>query len=228
MKDAPKSTEPQAHASEASALPAHANKAPSPKGESDTPMMQQYKAIKAEFSQTLLFYRMGDFYELFFDDAHKAAELLGITLTHRGQSGGEPIPMAGVPFHSAEGYLAKLLKAGESVAICEQIGEVPAKGPVKRQVVRVLTPGTLTESELLPDKSESFLLSVYPSDRPQKTAGCGLAWMSLTQNTLYLTECTAEDWPLWINKIAPKEIIYPQGLSEALKKNLIGAKLETS
>jgi DNA mismatch repair protein MutS len=187
-----------------------------------TPMMQQYLSIKAEFAQTLLFYRMGDFYELFFDDAHKAAELLGITLTHRGQSGGQPIPMAGVPFHSADGYLAKLLKAGESVAICEQIGEVPAKGPVNRQVVRVLTPGTLTESELLPDKSEAFLLSIYASDRPQKSLGCGLAWMSLTQNTLYLTECTAQDWPLWINKIAPKEIIYPQGMSESLKKTLIG------
>jgi DNA mismatch repair protein MutS len=222
MKAVPQSSDQQAPAAESDPQADASRKVSSSKSESDTPMMQQYKAIKAEFAQTLLFYRMGDFYELFFDDAHKAADLLGITLTNRGQSGGEPIPMAGVPFHSAEGYLAKLLKAGESVAICEQIGEVPAKGPVNRQVVRVLTPGTLTESELLPDKSESFLLSVYPSDRPQKTAGCGLAWMSLTQNTLYLTECTAEDWPVWINKIAPKEIIYPQGMSDALKKNLMG------
>ena len=91
------------------------------KAESDTPMMQQYKGIKSQFPDTLVFYRMGDFYELFFEDAHKASELLGITLTHRGQSGGQPIAMAGVPYHSAEGYLAKLLKRGESVAICEQV-----------------------------------------------------------------------------------------------------------
>ena len=149
MKAVPQSSDQQAPAAESDPQADASRKVSSSKSESDTPMMQQYKAIKAEFSQTLLFYRMGDFYELFFDDAHKAAELLGITLTHRGQSGGEPIPMAGVPFHSAEGYLAKLLKAGESVAICEQIGEVPAKGPVKRQVVRVLTPGTLTELSLI-------------------------------------------------------------------------------
>lgn len=223
MKDASPSKAPHTLLPEHSQQPTDVSKAPLiPKSESDTPMMQQYKAIKAEFAQTLLFYRMGDFYELFFEDAHKAADLLGITLTHRGQSAGEPIPMAGVPFHSAESYLARLLKAGESVAICEQVGEVPAKGPVNRQVVRVLTPGTLTESELLPDKSESFLLSIYPSDRPQKDAGCGLAWMSLTQNTLYLTQCTAAQWPLWIHKIAPKEIIYPQSMSDALKKALIG------
>ena len=99
----------------------------SPKADTDTPMMAQYKAIKAQHPDTLVFYRMGDFYELFFDDAHKASDLLGITLTHRGHSAGQPIPMAGVPFHSAEGYLAKLLKRGESVAICEQWEKSPAK-----------------------------------------------------------------------------------------------------
>src|SRR3569833_1428865 len=108
---------------------------------SHTPMMQQYLRIKAAHPQRLLFYRMGDFYELFFDDARRAAALLDITLTARGQSAGEPIPMAGVPFHSVEGYLAKLVKAGESVAICEQIGDpAKAKGPVERQVVRIVTP----------------------------------------------------------------------------------------
>jgi DNA mismatch repair protein MutS len=108
-----------------------------------TPMMTQYLGLKADYPDTLLFYRMGDFYEMFFADAEKAARLLDITLTHRGQSGGQPIPMAGVPFHAVEGYLAKLIRQGESVAICEQVGEVSGKGPVDRKVVRVVTPGTL-------------------------------------------------------------------------------------
>ena len=109
-----------------------------------TPMMAQYLNIKREHPEVLLFYRMGDFYELFFDDAKRAAALLDITLTQRGQSGGKPIPMAGVPYHSAEGYLARLVAGGESVAICEQIGDpATSKGPVERQVVRIVTPGTL-------------------------------------------------------------------------------------
>ncbi len=110
-----------------------------------TPVMQQYLRLKAQYPDVLLFYRMGDFYELFFEDARRAAALLDITLTARGQSAGQPIPMAGVPAHSAEGYLARLVRKGESVAVCEQIGD-PAlsKGPVERQVVRVVTPGTVT------------------------------------------------------------------------------------
>ncbi|HVL08666.1 MAG TPA: DNA mismatch repair protein MutS, partial [Burkholderiaceae bacterium] len=117
-----------------------------------TPMMQQYLRIKAEHPDTLLLYRMGDFYEVFFDDAEKAARLLDITLTRRGASNGVPIPMAGVPFHSLEQYLAKLVKLGESAAICEQIGDpATSKGPVERKVVRIVTPGTLTDSALLPD-----------------------------------------------------------------------------
>ena len=103
-----------------------------------TPMMAQYLGLKADYPETLLFYRMGDFYEMFFADAEKAARLLDITLTHRGQSAGQPIPMAGVPFHAMEGYLAKLIRQGESVAICEQVGEVGGKGPVERKVVRVV------------------------------------------------------------------------------------------
>jgi DNA mismatch repair protein MutS len=119
-----------------------------------TPMMAQYLAIKAEYPDTLVFYRMGDFYELFYDDAEKAVRLLDITLTQRGQSAGRPVVMAGVPFHSVETYLARLIRLGESVAICEQVGEVGAsKGPVERKVMRVVTPGTLTDSELLSDKT---------------------------------------------------------------------------
>ena len=117
-------------------------------------MMQQYLALKAGYPDTLLFYRMGDFYEMFYADAEKAARLLDITLTQRGQSAGEPVIMAGVPFHSVESYLARLIKLGESVAICEQVGDVAtAKGPVERKVVRVVTPGTLTDTELLSDLS---------------------------------------------------------------------------
>lgn len=126
-----------------------------------TPMMQQYLTIKAEHPTTLLFYRMGDFYELFFDDAKKAARLLDISLTHRGQSGGKPIPMAGVPYHAAESYLGRLLRMGESVAICEQIGDpATSKGPVERKVVRVLTPGTVSDEALLDAHQENLLVAV--------------------------------------------------------------------
>ena len=115
-----------------------------------SPMMQQYLDIKAGHADKLVFYRMGDFYELFFDDAVEAAKLLDITLTTRGQLNGEPIKMAGVPFHAAEQYLARLVKMGKSVAVCEQVGEVGAtKGPVERKVVRIVTPGTLTDSAFL-------------------------------------------------------------------------------
>lgn len=127
-------------------------------------MMQQYLAIKAEHPNRLVFYRMGDFYELFFEDAVKASRLLDITLTARGQSAGQPIPMAGIPHHSAEGYLAKLVKLGESVAICEQVGPVPDKGPVERKVVRVLTPGTLTEDALLESHQENLLCACFQLD----------------------------------------------------------------
>jgi len=119
-------------------------------GGAHTPMMQQYLRIKAEFPHMLLFYRMGDFYELFYDDARRAAELIDITLTSRGKSGGEPIPMAGVPYHSLETYLSKIVRRGESVAICEQIGDPKtSSGPVERKLVRIITPGTLTDEALL-------------------------------------------------------------------------------
>ena len=115
-----------------------------------TPMMQQYLRLKSQHPEQIMFYRMGDFYELFYDDAKKAAHLLDITLTSRGQSAGKSVPMAGIPFHAAEGYLARLVKLGESVVICEQVGDpATSKGPVERQVVRILTPGTVTDEALL-------------------------------------------------------------------------------
>ena len=123
--------------------------------------MQQYLRIKAEHPERLLFFRMGDFYELFYDDAQRAAQLLDITLTARGESAGAPIPMAGLPYHAAEGYLARLVRLGESVAICEQVGDPQlAKGPVERRVVRILTPGTVTEEALLEDRRDNLLVAV--------------------------------------------------------------------
>ena len=127
-----------------------------------TPMMRQYLRIKGEHPNELVFYRMGDFYELFYDDARKAAELMDITLTARGQSGGSPIPMAGIPYHSAEGYIARLVRAGQSIAICEQIGDpATSKGPVDRQVVRIVTPGTLSDDALLEDRRDNLLVAIY-------------------------------------------------------------------
>jgi len=117
-----------------------------------TPMMQQFHRIKAQHPKTLLFYRMGDFYELFFDDARRAAKILDITLTSRGNSAGKPIPMCGIPYHAADNYLSRLIRQGESIAICEQIGDpATSKGPVERKVVRIVTPGTVTEDALLQD-----------------------------------------------------------------------------
>ena len=127
-----------------------------------TPMMAQYLGIKADHPEALLLYRMGDFYELFYDDARRAHRLLDITLTTRGQSAGEPVVMAGVPVHALENYLAKLIRLGEAVAIAEQVGDVAtAKGPVERKVVRVVTPGTVTDSELLADRADALLLAVH-------------------------------------------------------------------
>ena len=150
-----------------------------------TPMMQQYLRIKAEYSHMLLFYRMGDFYELFFDDAHRAAKLLDLTLTHRGQSSGQPIPMAGVPYHAVENYLAKLVKLGEAVAICEQTGDVnSSKGPVTREVVRIVTPGTLTDEALLEERQDSLLVSIYR----QTSSHYALASLDLSSGQLLAQE----------------------------------------
>ncbi len=153
-----------------------------------TPMMRQYLGLKSEYPDTILFYRMGDFYELFFDDARRASELLGITLTARGTSGGQPIPMAGVPHHSAEGYLAKLVGYGESVAICEQTGDpATSKGPVERQIVRVLTPGTVTDEAILDDR-QSCLLAALTSDGNHY----GIASIDLAVGTIFVTQFESE------------------------------------
>ncbi|HOS87336.1 MAG TPA: DNA mismatch repair protein MutS, partial [Burkholderiaceae bacterium] len=186
-----------------------------------TPMMAQYLAIKAEHPDTLVFYRMGDFYELFFADAEKASRLLDITLTRRGQSAGQPVVMAGVPFHSMEGYLARLIRHGESVAICEQVGDVAtSKGPVERKVVRVVTPGTLTDSELLSDKTESILLAVHQAPRN----ACGLAWLSVTQGELNLAECAPDELDDWLARINPSELIYSADVTPTFEQRLKALK----
>src|SRR3989304_3685079 len=142
-----------------------------------TPMMQQYLRLKARHPDILLFFPMGDVYELFHEDAEKAARLLDITLTTRGASAGVPIKMAGVPYHAVEQYLARLLKLGESVAICEQIGDPnTSKGPVERAVTRIVTPGTLTDSALLDEKSDNVLLALSTENN-----SVGLAWLSLAR-----------------------------------------------
>lgn len=153
-----------------------------------TPMMQQYLRIKALHPAQLLLYRMGDFYELFFDDAKRAATLLDITLTYRGQSAGHPIPMAGVPYHAVESYLARLLKMGEAVAICEQVGEpLTGKGPMERQVTRIITPGTVTDDALLDAKKDTLLLAIH-----QVREKIGLAWVDLSGGRFHLLQLQDE------------------------------------
>ncbi len=174
-----------------------------------TPMMQQYLRIKSEHPGTLVFYRMGDFYELFFDDAEKAARLLDLTLTQRGASGGNPIRMAGVPHHACEQYLAKLVKLGESVAICEQIGDpATSKGPVERKVVRVVTPGTLTDAALLSDKNDVYLLALCPAhNRRGVVTNVGLAWLNLASGALRLAEVAPEQVAAALERIRPSETL---------------------
>ncbi len=175
-------------------------------------MMQQYLRIKAEYPDTLVFYRMGDFYELFYDDARKANRLIDITLTVRGQSAGEPVQMAGVPVHALDTYLAKLIKLGESVAIAEQMGEPGAtKGPVDRKVVRVVTPGTLTDTELLSERADALLLAVVMDkrgNRAEHLVPCGLAWLGLSSGNLGLTECTERELAGWLARLQPAEILF--------------------
>ena len=168
-----------------------------------TPMMEQYLRIKAEHPDMLLFYRMGDFYELFHEDAVRAAKLLDITLTQRGASNGQPIKMAGFPFHSAEPYLAKLVKLGESVAICEQIGDpATSKGPVERKVVRIVTPGTLTDSALLDEKRDSLLLALH-----ERHGKVGLAWMNLASGQFFTSETDSQNLAAELERLQPSEIL---------------------
>jgi DNA mismatch repair protein MutS len=179
--------------------------APEPPKSGHTPMMQQYLALKAEYPDMLLFYRMGDFYEMFHGDAERASKLLDITLTTRGQSAGQAIRMAGVPYHSVEQYLAKLVKLGESVAICEQVGDVAtSKGPVERKVTRIVTPGTLTDSALLPKSRESYLAAVNVSG-----GTAGLAWISLASGDLRITEVAPARLDAELERLQPAEILVP-------------------
>ncbi|WP_043528333.1 DNA mismatch repair protein MutS [Litchfieldella xinjiangensis] len=184
-----------------------------------TPMMIQFMKIKREHPDVLLFYRMGDFYELFFEDAKRAAALLDITLTQRGQSAGKPIPMAGVPYHSAEGYLARLVKAGESVAICEQIGDPAlAKGPVERKVVRIVTPGTLYDEALLDARRDNLLVSLHSQ------GSCwGIAWLELSSGRFSVLEVEDESEMLAeVQRLDPAELLVADGL--ALPPSLTGRR----
>ena len=177
-----------------------------PSPDTHTPLMRQFFAAKAEHPDVLLFFRMGDFYELFYDDARKAARLLDITLTQRGSSAGQPIPMAGVPHHAAEGYLARLVALGESVAICEQIGDPAAsKGLVERRVVRIVTPGTVTDEALLNQRRDTLLLAVARDKH-----GYGLAWADLAAGRLLVNEVDSQDsLEAELARLDPAEILLP-------------------
>ena len=188
-----------------------------------TPMMQQYLRIKAQHPEVLLFYRMGDFYELFFEDARRAASLLDITLTARGQSAGQPIPMAGVPFHAVEGYLAKLVRKGESVAICEQLGDpAKSKGPVERQVVRIITPGTVTDEALLEERQET-LLAALARDGER----FGLAWLDLAAGRFTVSQSEGTvTLAAELERLKPAELLVAEGSgNETLGRN--GASVRT-
>lgn len=174
-----------------------------------TPMMQQYLKIKSEYSNMLLFYRMGDFYEMFFDDAKRGAALLDITLTYRGQSAGNPIPMAGVPYHAVDTYLARLIRLGESVAICEQTGDpATSKGPIERQVTRIITPGTVTDENLLQERKENLLMAIH------HVKNCyGLAYIDLGRGCFHLSQCeTREALDAELERLKPAEILLSESL----------------
>ncbi|MCZ4305349.1 DNA mismatch repair protein MutS [Zoogloeaceae bacterium G21618-S1] len=178
-----------------------------------TPMMQQYLALKAQYPALLLFYRMGDFYELFFEDAEKAARLLDITLTTRGKSAGEPIKMAGVPYHAVEQYLARLVKMGESIVIAEQVGDpATTKGPMERAVARIVTPGTVTDAALMDDRRDALLLCAHVH-----RGTLGLAWLNLANGDLRLLECAPEQLQTQFERLRPAEVL----ISDALRLPLI-------
>ncbi|MFH0934505.1 MAG: DNA mismatch repair protein MutS [Pseudomonadota bacterium] len=196
-----------------------------------TPMMQQYLRLKADHQDKLLFYRMGDFYELFHDDAVRVAKLLDITLTQRGASNGQPIKMAGVPYHAVEQYLARLVKMGESVAICEQIGDpATSKGPVERKVVRIVTPGTVTDSALLEEKRDNLLLSIS-AERSSPDKGrlggvaVGLAWLNLASGQFTLAEVAAKQLPAELERLQPSEILFAESTTAPQFKNAASKSL---
>ncbi|WP_099142043.1 DNA mismatch repair protein MutS [Xenorhabdus kozodoii] len=175
--------------------------------DSHTPMMQQYLRLKAQHPDILLLYRMGDFYELFFDDAKKAAKLLDISLTKRGQSAGQPIPMAGVPYHAIENYLAKLVQLGESAAICEQVGDpATSKGPVERKVVRIVTPGTVTDEALLHERQDNLLAAIWHDSQ-----GFGYATLDITSGRFRVSEMSDEESiAAELQRTRPAELLYPE------------------
>jgi DNA mismatch repair protein MutS len=195
-----------------------------------TPMMRQYLTIKAEFPDILIFYRMGDFYELFFDDARKASDLLDISLTARGKTGGNAIPMAGVPYHAVENYLAKLVQLGESVAICEQIGDpATSKGPVERKVVRVITPGTLSDEALLTDRKDNLIVAIvenHSKSKKRSDADFGLAYLDMASGRFVITEPqTSEQLQAELQRLTPAELLYPETLTDiALIKQYKGLR----
>ena len=184
---------------------------------SHTPVMQQYLRVKAEYPDVLLFYRMGDFFELFYDDAKRAARLLDITLTARGQSAGAPIPMAGVPAHSVDTYLARLVRKGESVAICEQVGDpAKSKGPVERKVVRVVTPGTVTDDALMQERRETLLAAVHANGERY-----GLAWLDLAAGRFAVMEVSgSEALAAELERLRPAEILVAEGGTHPLTPTL--------
>ncbi|WP_440876438.1 DNA mismatch repair protein MutS [Thalassotalea sp. PLHSN55] len=178
---------------------------------SHTPMMRQYLTIKAEFPNILVFYRMGDFYELFFDDAKKAADLLDISLTARGKTGGNAIPMAGVPYHAVDNYLVKLVQLGESVAICEQIGDpATSKGPVERKVVRIVTPGTVSDEALLADKQDNLIVAIY-----QHKQNFGLSYLDMTSGRFVIVEPRSkEQLQAELQRLSPAELLYNESFTD--------------
>jgi DNA mismatch repair protein MutS len=191
-----------------------------------TPMMQQYLRIKAEHPDTLLFYRMGDFYEMFYEDARRGAALLDITLTSRGASAGEPIPMAGVPVHSVESYLARLVRRGESVAICEQLGDpAKSKGPVERQVVRIVTPGTVTDEALLDQRRDTLLAALQ-----RDGARFGLAWLDLAGGRFTVLQGEGDAaLAAELERLKPAELLVPenQGSSEGSPERTLAPMTRT-
>ncbi|EGA3615858.1 DNA mismatch repair protein MutS [Salmonella enterica] len=176
-----------------------------------TPMMQQYLKLKAQHPEILLFYRMGDFYELFYDDAKRASQLLDISLTKRGASAGEPIPMAGIPHHAVENYLAKLVNQGESVAICEQIGDpATSKGPVERKVVRIVTPGTISDEALLQERQDNLLAAIW-----QDGKGYGYATLDISSGRFRLSEpADRETMAAELQRTNPAELLYAEDFAE--------------
>ena len=178
-----------------------------------TPMMQQYFRIKAQHPDVLVLYRMGDFYELFYADAEKAARLLDLTLTRRGQSAGQPIVMAGVPALALDQYLARLVRLGESVAICEQVGDPTSKGPMERRVERIVTPGTRLDDGLLDDRADCALLAIAV-DNSRRHVALGLAWLVLSSGALRMAECAPSELDMWLARIQPAEVLWPQGVPQ--------------